>query len=372
MADRSEQPSNGSQKLSHRLSGLPWLSVLGVVAIVLAGVLITVKNLPGDTPNQLLNVSYDPTREVYAALDKTFVEQYRHKSGIALDVKQSHGGSGRQARNVIDGSEKANVVSLALISDVDALQKRGLIARDWQKRLPNNSIAYTSTIVFVVRKGNAKGIHDWPDLIKDGVAVVTPDPRTSGNGQLSFLAGWGSVTTRGGTQAQALDYLKALYRHVAVFDAGARSSAASFALQQVGDVHLTWENEALREVADSKGELELVYPPVSIKAEPAVAWVDANDTDAKTAANAKAYLEYLFTDPAQELFAQFGYRPVNPAILAKHTDRLPNLKLFGITAIAKDWADARARFFADNGIYDVVSASAPAAPGRIVPNAQGS
>jgi sulfate/thiosulfate transport system substrate-binding protein len=368
MGGVSEQPSTGTR----RLPGVPWLSVLGVVAIVLAGVLITVKNLPDDTPNQLLNVSYDPTREVYAALDKAFVEQYRHQTGIALDVKQSHGGSGRQARNVIDGSEKANVVSLALISDVDALQKRGLVAPDWQKRLPNNSVAYTSTIVFVVRKGNAKGIHDWPDLVKDGVAVVTPDPRTSGNGQLSFLSGWGSVTTRGGTPAQALDYLKSLYRHVVVFDAGARSSAASFAVQQIGDVHLTWENEALREVADSKGELEIVYPPVSIKAEPAVASVDANDTDPKTAANAKAYLEYLFTDPAQELFAQFGYRPVNPTILAKHTDRLPNLQLFPISAIAKDWADARQKFFADNGIYDVVSASAPAAPGRIVPNAAGS
>jgi sulfate/thiosulfate transport system substrate-binding protein len=364
--------TNGSSKRRDRLARIPWLSVVGIVAVVLAGVLITVKNLPDHTPNQILNVSYDPTREVYAALDKTFVEQYRTQAGIALDVKQSHGGSGRQARSVIDGSEKANVVSLALISDVDQLRKRGLIDADWQKRLPNNSVPYTSTIVFVVRKGNAKGIHDWPDLVKDGVAVVTPDPRTSGNGQLSFLAGWGSVTTRGGTPAHALDYLKALYRHVSVFDAGARSSAASFATQQIGDVHLTWENEALREVADSKGELEVVYPPVSIKAEPAVAWVDANDKDPKTAADAKAYLEYLFTDPAQEQFAQFGYRPVNPAILAKHVDRLPNLSLFGITAIANDWADARQKFFADNGIYDVVSGSGPAAPKRIVPNEQGS
>lgn len=226
--------------------------------------------------------------------------------------------------------------------------------------------------MFVVRKGNAKNVHDWPDLVKDGVSVVTPDPRTSGNGQLSFLAAWGSVTTRGGTPDQALDYLKSLYRHVAVFDAGARSSATSFAVQQVGDVHLTWENEALREVADSKGELEVVYPPVSITAEPAVAWVDANDRDAKTAANAKAYLEYLFTDAAQEQFAQFGYRPVDPTILARHADRLPNLRLFPITAIAKDWDDAKQRFFADNGIYDVVSSSAPAAPQRIVPNAVGS
>jgi sulfate transport system substrate-binding protein len=368
MADTPERPSK-RWKLG---SGVPWLSVVGVVAIVLAGLLITVKNLPDDAPNQLLNVSYDPTREVYAALDKAFVEQQRRQTGTALDVKQSHGGSGRQARSVVDGTQQANVVSLALISDVDTLSKRGLIAPDWQKRLPNNSVPYTSTIVFVVRKGNAKGIHDWPDLVKDRVAVVTPDPRTSGNGQLSFLAAWGSVTTRGGTPAQALDYLKSLYRHVAVFDAGARSSSASFATQQLGDVHLTWENEGLREVADSKGELELVYPPVSINAEPAVAWVDANDKDPKAAANAKAYLEYLFTDPAQELFAQYGYRPVNPAILAKHADRLPNIGLFPISAIAKDWDDAKDRFFGDNGIYDLVWASAPAVPGRVVPNAVGS
>jgi sulfate transport system substrate-binding protein len=345
--------------------------VLGVVAIVVAGVLVTVRSLPDDKPNQLLNVSYDPTREVYAALDKAFVPQYRKDTGVALDVEQSHGGSGRQSRAVIDGTEKANVVSLALISDVDALQKRGLIAPDWQKRLPNDSIAYTSTIVFVVRKGNAKGIHDWPDLVKDGVSIVTPDPKTSGNGQLSFLAAWGSVTTRGGSPAQALDYLEQLYRHVAVFDAGARSSATSYSVQQVGDVHLTWENEALREVADSKGELEIVYPPTSIKAEPAVALVDANDKDPKVAADAKAYLQYLFTDPAQELFAQYGYRPSNPAILAKHADRLPDLELFPITAIAKDWDDAKQKFFGDNGIYDVVTASAPPVPGRIVPNGRG-
>jgi sulfate transport system substrate-binding protein len=367
MAEILDQPSKRSN-----LARIPWLNVIGVVAIVLAGVLITVKNLPDHTPNQILNVSYDPTREVYAALDKSFVEQYRKQTGITLAVEQSHGGSGRQARSVIDGTEKANVVSLALISDVATLAPRGLIASDWQTRLPNNSVPYTSTIVFVVRKANPKGIHDWPDLVKDGVAVVTPDPRTSGNGQLSFLAGWGSVTTRGGTAAQALDYLKSLYRHVAVFDAGARSSSTSFAVQQVGDVHLTWENEALREVADSKGELEIVYPPVSIRAEPAVAWVDANDKDAKTASYAKAYLEYLFTDAAQELLAQYGYRPVKPEILARHTDRLPTIELFPITAIAKDWGDAREKFFADNGVYDVVSASAPPAPGRIVSEDKGS
>jgi sulfate transport system substrate-binding protein len=343
------------------LSQIPWPNLIGVLAIVVAAVLITVKNQPDDTPNQLLNVSYDPTREVYGQLDKSFTDQYRHQTGTALSVRQSHGGSGRQTRSVIDGTQQANVVSLALISDIDALQKQGLIAGDWQRRLPNNSVPYTSTVVFVVRKGNPKAVHDWPDLVKDGVSVVTPDPRSSGNGQLSFLAGWGSVTTRGGTAGQALGYLKELYRHVAVFDPGARGSATTFALRRVGDVHLTWENEALREVAENKDELEVVYPPVSIHAEQAVAWVDAYDKNPKTAAYAKAYLQYLFTDQAQEVFAEYGYRPVKPAVLARHADRLPNIALFPITAIAKDWDDARLKFFADNGIIDVIS-STPAAP----------
>lgn len=216
---------------------------------------------------------------------------------------------------------------------------------------------YTSTVVFVVRKGNPKGIHDWPDLIKSDVAVVTPNPRSSGNGQLSVLAAWGSVTTRGGSQAQAAAYVRTLLHHVAVSDAGARSAGDNFTLAKVGDVQLAWENEALREVAANKDELELVYPPVSILAEPAVAWVDANLTDPKTATYAKAYLNYLFTDAAQEQVAQFGYRPCNPAILAKHTDRLPPLTLFPITAIAKDWSDAREQFFGTNGILDTLSAA---------------
>ena len=175
------------------------LGVVGVVAIAVAGVLIGFKNIHGPSPDALLNVSYDPTRELYVALDPQFVAQYRKQTGVTVDISQSHGGSGRQARNVIDGTSKAGVVSLALVSDVDKLAKRGLIAKDWQHRLPNNSVPYTSTIVFVVRKDNPKNIHDWPDLVKGDVSVVTPDPRTSGNGKLSVLAGWGSVTTRGGT-----------------------------------------------------------------------------------------------------------------------------------------------------------------------------
>jgi sulfate/thiosulfate transport system substrate-binding protein len=338
---------------------IPWLNIVGVVAIVFATTAIVVKNLPGFSPggaNQILNVSYDPTRELYAALDKAFITQYREHTGTSLDIRQSHGGSGRQLRDVLDGSQKASVVSLALISDVETLSKRGLIAANWRQRLPNNSVPYTSTIVFVVRKGNPKAIRDWPDLINGDVAVVTPNPRTSGNGQLSILAAWGSVITRGGSQADAVAYLRALLQHVAASDAGARGAATSFALARIGDVQLTWENEALREVAANKDELQLVYPPVSILAEPAVAWVDANVRDPKVASYATAYLGYLFSDAAQELIAQQGYRPFKPEILARHSDRLPTLDLFPVTAIANDWSDARQKFFGDNGILDIVSA----------------
>ncbi|MGB8402592.1 MAG: sulfate ABC transporter substrate-binding protein [Mycobacterium sp.] len=330
------------------------LNVLGVVAIVLAGLLIGAKNIHGGSPNELLNVSYDPTRELYAALDPAFVKQYREHSGVTVDLKQSHGGSGWQTRSVVSGTQKADVVSLALISDVDALRKRGLIAGDWQRRLPNNSVPYTSTIVFVVRKGNPKHVADWPDLVKGDVSVVTPDPHTSGNGKLSVLAGWGSVTTRGGSDAEAHDYIKALFDHVAVADQGARGAATSFTVQKIGDVHLTWENEALREVAADPGELQIVYPPVSIKAEPAVAWVDANVAGTKTEAFAKAYLNYLFTDPAQEVIAQHGYRSINPQIAAKYRAQLPDITLFPVTAIAKDWDEASEKFFGDNGIIDSI------------------
>jgi len=353
------EPASNRSRLWPRI---PVLNLVGVAAVLLAAVLITVRNLPDNTPNQLLNVSYDPTVEVYAALDKAFIQQYRKQTGVTLDIKRSHGGSGRQARAVVDGTEKADVVSLALISDIDILSKHGLIAPDWQKRLPNNSVPYTSTVAYVVRKGNPKGIHDWPDLVKGDVGIVTPNPRTSGNGQLSLLAAWGSVTTRGGTPAQALAYLQALYHHVAAFDPGARAATSSFSVQHIGDVHLAWENEALREVEANKSELEIVYPPISIHAEPAVTWVDANLSDKKTAAHAKAYLEYLFTTPAQELFAQYGYRPIDSGILAKNVNRLPIIGLFPITAIAKDWDDARQKFFGDNGIIDNLAVPATVGP----------
>lgn len=351
MRDTPQSPSGRFDRLITRI---PWVNLVGVAAVFLAVTLVTVRNLQGDTSNQILNVSYDPTRELYAALNQQFVAQYQKAAGIKVSIKQSHGGSSRQARSVISGEQAADVVTLALYTDVDALRKRGLIPAGWSKRLPNNSEPYTSTIVFVVRKGNPKHIHDWPDLIKGDVAIITPNPKTSGNGKLSALAAWGAIVTRGGSEDDARAYLKAFYQHVAVLDTGARGSATTFAVENIGDVHLTWENEALREVAADKDELELVYPPTSIRAEPAVAWVDANVAHRKTAAYAKAYLEFLFTDAAQETIAKFGYRPIKPEILAKHADRLPPIHLFPITAIAKDWDDAQQKFFADNGIIDSV------------------
>jgi sulfate/thiosulfate-binding protein len=333
-----------------------WLNAFALAAVAIAIALVVIKNVSGDTSTQLLNVSYDPTRELFQDLNRQFVDQYFKDTGKRLTIKQSHGGSSRQARAVIDGSP-ADVVTLALSSDVDALRKRGLIAADWAKRLPNNSQPYTSTIVFVVRKGNPRGIKDWPDLIRPGVSVVTPNPKTSGNGKLSVLAAWGSVIYRGGTDAQALEYLKQLYQHVPVLDTGARDATNTFTQEKIGDVHLTWENEALLENEEYKGELEIVYPPVSIRAEPSVAWVDANVARRKTESYAKAYLEFLYTDQAQETIARHGYRPANPEILEKYPDRLPQIDLFPVTIVAKDWEDAQQKFFADNGIFDVIHPS---------------
>jgi len=330
-----------------------WLNAVAIAAVVVASTLVVVKNIAGDTSNALLNVSYDPTRELFQDLNNQFVSEYAKQTGKKLTIRQSHGGSSRQAQSVINGLE-ADVVTLALSTDVDALRKRGLIADGWAKRLPNNSQPYTSTLVFVVRKGNPRGIKDWPDLVRPGVSVITPNPKTSGNGKLSVLAAWGSVIYRGGNEAQAQQYLKELYQHVPVLDTGARDATNTFTQEKLGDVHLTWENEALLETDEYRGELEIVYPTVSIRAEPSVAWVDANVARHKTEAYAKAYLEFLYSDRAQEAIAQHGYRPMNPEVLKKYPDRLPKIELFPVTIVAKDWDDAQQKFFADNGIFDII------------------
>ena len=330
--------------------------LLNTVALGLAAVsigLLVSNNLKRTKARPILNVSYDPTRELYTEINAKFVAKYEEETGNWVGVEQSHGGSTRQARGVADGQE-ADVVTLALPSDIDILASRGLVAKDWRKRLPHDSQPYSSTIVFVVRKSNPHHIEDWPDLLASDVAIVTPDPKTSGNGKLSFLAAWGSVIQRGGTEDQAREFVTQLYRHAPVLGQGARNSSTTFALEGTGDVHLTWENEALREAEESKGDLEVVYPPVSIRAEPSVTWVDANVAQHNSEPAAKAYLAYLFTDPAQEILAKDGFRPINEEILEKHRNRLPNITLFPITLLAKDWDEAQSKFFGDNGIFTII------------------
>ena len=302
---------------------------------------------------ELLNVSYDPTRELWRQLNERFIAAYAKSPGGQLTIRQSHGGSSAQARAVMDGLE-ADVVTLALEPDTDAIRKAGLIADGWQKQLPNGSVPYTSTIVFVVRKGNPKGIKDWPDLVKPGIQIITPSPKTSGNGKLSFLAAWGSVVSRGGSEADALEYVTKLYKQVPVLDSGARGSTTTFAQRKLGDVHLTWENEARLEVQEAGGELEIVNPPTSILATPPVAVVDANAKRHGTEAAAKAYLEYLYTDDGQEIIAKNFYRPVKPEVLARHKADFPDVKLFPVTTVAKDWNDAFAKFFGEGKVFDSI------------------
>jgi sulfate/thiosulfate-binding protein len=333
---------------------------LALLAIAAAATAVVAKNIGGQDPSRhFLNVSYDPTRELYRDVDRAFTAAYARTTGQTVTVAQSHGGSSRQARAVIGGLP-ADVVTLAMHSDVVALQRHGLIADGWEARLPNGSRPYTSTIVFVVRRGNPRQIHDWPDLTKPGVAIVTPDPRTSGNGKLSFLAAWGSVVHAGGDETEARAFVADLYRHAGTLAEGARGAATAFADEKIGDVHLTWENEALREVEDAKGDLAIVYPRSSILAEPYVAWVDANVARKETAAVARAYLEFLFTPAAQELIAAHGYRPIDPRTLAAHARQFPPLDLFSVTLLAKDWEEAQERFFGDGGVFDRLDHPGPA------------
>ncbi len=300
---------------------------------------------------ELLNVSYDPTRELWREINEKFTAVYKKDTGIDLTIKQSHGGSSTQARSVIDGLE-ADVLTLASYLDTDAVSQKGLIKPGWIDEFPNRSLPYTSTIIFVVRKGNPKGIKDWADLIKPGVAVITPNPKTSGNGYLSFFSAWGSVTLRGGSREDAVKYVTQLYKQVPVLDSGARGATTTFVQKKIGDVHLAWENEAHLEVREAKGDLDLIYPPISIRAEPHVAIVDDNVDRKHTRAAAEAYLKYVYTDEAQEIAAKHFYRPSNEAILKKHADSFPEIKLFPVTEIAKDFADAHKQFIAEGGVFD--------------------
>lgn len=300
---------------------------------------------------QLLNVANDPTREVWREINRKFSEEYFEETGIRVDIRQSHGGSASQARSLLDGL-RADVVALGFWFDTDKLRQRGLIATDWESRLPHRACPYYSTIVFVVRKGNPKQVRDWPDLVRPGVSVVTPNPKTSGNGKLSFLAAWGAVLERGGSDDDARAMITQLYRRVPALDTGARGATTTFAQNGIGDVQLTWENEAWLEVLESGGTLEIVYPPISIRADGPVAVVDSVVDAAGSRAAAEAYLGRLFEPRYQELLARHHLRPANDAVRARFADAFPEIRLFTIDSIAPSWAAAQERFFGVNGEFD--------------------
>jgi sulfate transport system substrate-binding protein len=303
----------------------------------------------------IINVSYDPTRELYKDLSEKFSKQSLAKNGRRIAVNSSHGGSGAQARAVLGGL-KADVVTLALASDIEALEDRGFLKPGWQARFPNNSSPYTSTIVLVVRKGNPKGVKGWDDLIRPDVTVITPNPKTSGGARWNFLAAWGHVTQNGGSEAKAVEFLKKLFERVAVLDAGARGSTTTFVQKKLGDVLIAWENEAILALREEGGDqLTVVYPDQTILAEPPVAIVDKN-VDAKgTRVAAEAFIQYLYTDEAQEAVARWGYRPSSAAILEKHQDTLPPFKkLFTIREVAGSWREAQKKFFSEGGVFDQI------------------
>ena len=303
----------------------------------------------------LLNVSYDPTRELYTAVNKAFADQWKSKTGDTVKIKQSHGGSGKQARSVIDGLD-ADVVTLALAYDVDAIaEKAKLFPADWQKRLPQNSAPYTSTINFLVRKGNPKGIKDWDDLIKPGVSVITPNPKTSGGARWNYLAAWGYALRTQGDAAKAQAFVGALYKNVPVLDSGARGATTTFAQRDIGDVLISWENEAflaLKEFGADK--FEIVTPSVSILAEPPVTVVDKVVKRHGTQAVAQAYLDFLYTDEGQDIIGQNFYRPRSEKATAKYAATFPKVSLFTIDEVFGGWQKAQKEHFNDGGIFDQI------------------
>ena len=305
---------------------------------------------------ELLNVSYDPTREFYQAFNQAFAKAYQAKTGQSVTIQQSHGGSGKQARSVIDGLA-ADVVTLALAADIDALHANGsLVPADWQKRFPNNSSPYTSTINFLVRKGNPKGIKDWDDLIKPGVAVITPNPKTSGGARWNLLAAWGyALKKSGGDESKAKEFVTKLYKNVPVLDSGARGATTTFVQRGLGDVLIAWENEAylsLKEFGSDK--FEIVYPSTSILAEPPVAVVDKVVDKKGTREAATAYLEYLYSPEGQEIAARNFYRPRSAQVLQKHASQFPKLDLFTVAEVFGGWSKAQPKFFGDGGVFDQI------------------
>ena len=347
---------------------LAYGAVFGIVYVTFAAAL---------KPVTLLNVSYDPTRELYEQINPAFARHWQQKSGQAVTVKQSHGGSGKQARAVIDGLA-ADVVTLALAYDVDALHEKGkLIPKDWQKRLPNNSAPYTSTLIFMVRKGNPKGIKDWDDLIKPGVSVVTPNPKTSGAARWNYLAAWGyALKKNNGDQKKAQEFLSSLFKNVPVLDSGARGSTITFVDRGIGDVLINWENEAyLAQQEFGAGQFDIIYPSVSILAEPPVAVVDKVVDERGTRQLAEAYLKFLYTPEAQDVIGQLHYRPRSTEALQKYSSQLPKLPLFTIDETFGGWDKAQKHYFGDGGVFDQLykpsgaAASSGASQGQAIPAA---
>ncbi|HMK78504.1 MAG TPA: sulfate ABC transporter substrate-binding protein [Xanthobacteraceae bacterium] len=322
------------------------------VMLALAATLIANAAQAADV--NLLNVSYDPTRELFVAVNKAFAARYQAETGRTVEIKQSHGGSGTQARAVIDGLQ-ADVVTLALAYDVDAIAERGLIAKDWQTRLPDNSAPYTSTIVFLVRKGNPKGVKDWDDLIKPGIKVITPNPKTSGGARWNYLAAWGYALRKYGAQEKARDFVRELYGHVPVLDTGARGATVTFVERNIGDVLIAWEDEAYLALDEfGKDKFEIVAPSVSILAEPSVAVVDKVVDRNGTRGAAEAYLRFLYSPQGQEIAAQNHYRPRDAAVAAKYADAFAKIELFTVDAVFGGWQKAQATHFSDDGVFDKI------------------
>jgi sulfate transport system substrate-binding protein len=306
----------------------------------------------------LLNASYDPTRELYQEYNKAFAKYWKAKTGDDVTIRQSHGGSGKQARAVIDGLG-ADVVTLALAADVDALHKNGdLVAADWVKRLPDNSAPYTSTIVFLVRKGNPKGIKDWPDLAKPGVAVITPNPKTSGGARWNYLAAWGyALKQPGGNEEKARDLVSKIYKNTKVLDSGARGSTTTFVERGIGDVLIAWENEAYLSLKElGPGKFDIVTPSISILAEPSVAVVDKVVDKHGTRKVAEAYLKHLYSDEAQEIAAKNFYRPRDEKVAAKYASQFAPVKTFTVDDVFGGWSKAQETHFKDGGVFDQIYA----------------
>ena len=331
--------------------------VLSALAVALPGVAPDARAAPA--PVTLLNASYDPTREFYREFNASFAAAWKAKTGQAVEIRQSHGGSGKQARAVLDGLQ-ADVVTLALAWDVDALVTHGgLVARDWRKRLPHGSAPYTSTVVFLVRKGNPKRIRDWPDLVMPGVAVVTPNPKTSGGARWNYLAAWGAMRKSGKTDAEAQAFLAELFRRVPVLDTGARGATNTFVQRGLGDVLLAWENEALLAVGEAgRGPVEIVVPPRSILAEPTVAVVDKVVDARGTRAAAEAYLAHLLSPEGQELAAKHHFRPRLPDVAKRWSSKFPAVELFTIDELFGGWEAAHRAHFADGGVFDRITVPA--------------